>query len=268
MAIARSSSDIERRSAARARGGEDQPSLATRRAAPAGLTGARMAAFPAQLRAELVDYKGQQRYHVHGHASVVNTPYEMWDTFGPYMEVIDGDAFTRTLAAGPDVAFLVNHKGVTMARTTNDSLRLGMDSVGLAVEAWLNPKRQDVSDLVVAIQDRDVDEMSFAFMLPDGGGQWSSDMQTFRITDLELDRGDVSAVNYGANPYTDVAARSREILADLDHLPAGAARAAVARLQQRSDIATIEAQLAEPVPVQAPATTGRSLAHIEALLDV
>jgi HK97 family phage prohead protease len=268
VAVDRSSSDTERRTAARARGGEDQPSTATRRTAPAGISGARMAAFPAQLRAELVEHGGQQRYHLVGHASVVNTPYEMWDSFGPYMEVIDGDAFTGTLAAGPDVAFLVNHKGVTMARTTNDSLRLRMDSVGLAIEAWLNPKRQDVSDLVVAIQDRDVTEMSFAFMLPDGGGQWTPDMQTFRIKELDLDRGDVSAVNYGANPYTDVAARSREILADLDHLPAGAARAAVARLQQRGDIATIEAQLDEPASAPAPATTGRSLSHIEALLDI
>jgi HK97 family phage prohead protease len=140
-----------------------------------------MAAFPAKLRAELVDYNGAQRYHLTGHASVVNTPYEMWDSAGPYMEVIDAGAFTRTLAAGPDVAFLVNHRGVTMARTTNDSLRLSMDATGLAVEAWLNPKRQDVSDLVVAIEDRDVTEMSFAFMLGDGGGIWSADFQTFRI---------------------------------------------------------------------------------------
>jgi HK97 family phage prohead protease len=265
MVIARSSSDADRRNAARLRSGDAAPTAVAQRTAPTGISSARMAAFPAQLRAELVDYKGQERYHLIGHASVVNTPYEMWDTFGPYMEVIDGDAFTRTLASSPDVAFLVNHKGVTMARTTNDSLRLSMDSVGLAVEAWLNPKRQDVSDLVVAIQDRDVTEMSFAFMLGEDGGIWTNDMQVFRIQDLDLDRGDVSAVNYGANPYTDVAARSREILADLDHLPAGAARAAVARLQLRSDIATIEARLDTPAPVVS--TRGRSLAHIEALLD-
>lgn len=267
MVLARSSSDADRRTAARLRSGDTTPTAATKRTAPAGMSSARMAAFPAHLRAELVDYKGQERYHLIGHASVVNTPYEMWDTFGPYMEVIDGDAFTRTLAASPDVAFLVNHKGVTMARTTNDSLRLSMDTVGLAVEAWLNPKRQDVSDLVVAIQDRDVTEMSFAFMLGEGGGTWTNDMQTFHINDLDLDRGDVSAVNYGSNPYTDVAARSREILADLDHLPAGAARAAVARLQQRSDISTVEALLEAPAPVETAASRGRSLAHIEALLD-
>jgi hypothetical protein len=93
-------------------------------------------------------------------------------------------------------------------------------------------------------------------------------MQTFRIKDLDLDRGDVSAVNYGANPYTDVAARSREILADLDHLPAGAARAAVARLQHREATSppsrhssTSRRRLPSPV-------RGAEPAHIEALLDV
>jgi HK97 family phage prohead protease len=236
---------------------------------------ARVAAFPAQLRAELVDHNGQQRYYVSGHASVVNTPYEMWDAFGPYTEVIDGGAFTRTLAAGPDVAFLTNHRGVTMARTTNDSLKLRMDGVGLAVEAWLNPKRVDVSDLVTAIQDRDVTEMSFAFMLGDDGGEWSPDMQTFRIKDLDLNRGDVSAVNYGANPYTDVAARSREILADLDHLPAGAARAALARLQHRGDLAPAPVRAPEPVPsgtsvaeLNELVNSGRQVSYIEALLHL
>jgi HK97 family phage prohead protease len=265
--VLRASNDAECRDAARRRGEAGRGTRA-RRTAPAGLSAARMAAFPAQLRADLVDHNGQQRYHLVGHASVVDRPYEMWDMHGPYMEVIEAGAFSRTLAAGPDVAFLVNHKGVTMARTTNDTLRLRMDGVGLAVEAWLNPKRQDVSDLVVAIQDRDVTEMSFAFMLGNGGGTWSDDFSTFRIAELDLDRGDVSAVNYGANPYTDVATRSREILTDLEHLPAGAARAAVRRLQQRGDIAQIEALLETRQPVAAPTRRGRSLAHIEALLDV
>ena len=220
-----------------------------------------MAAFPAQLRAELVEHHGQKRYHVFGHASVVNTPYEMWDEHGPYMEVIDGRAFDRTLAADPDVAFLVNHRGVTMARTTSGSLNLSMDDVGLYVEAWLNPKRQDVTDLVMAIQDRDITEMSFAFMLADGGGRWNGDFSEFRVTDADIDRGDVSAVNYGANPYTDVAARAREVLADLDHLPAGAARAALARLQHRTE------QTPAPTPQSDGRRTGRSLAHVAALLD-
>jgi HK97 family phage prohead protease len=270
--MARASSDVERRQAAAARteAAGDRSGRVARRAAPVGVGASRMAGFPARMRAELVEHNGQRRYHLEGHASVVEQPYEMWDSFGPYMEVIERGAFDRTLAAGPDVAFLVNHRGVTMARTTNDTLRLAMDDPGLKTDAWLNPKRQDVSDLVTAIEDKDVTEMSFAFMLADGAGRWNEDFSEFRISEVDIDRGDVSAVNYGANPYTDVSARSREVLSDLDHLPAGAARAAVARLQARVDVAgtkivDVAAELEPPAPEQ---PKGRSIAHVRALLEM
>ncbi len=285
MRMVRMSTDAERREAARVRvdaagrqtGGR---TLALRRG-PAGLSTARLAAFPAQLRAALVTRNGQQRYHLTGHASVTDVLYEMWDEHGPYMEGIRTGAFDKTLAADPDVAFLVNHRGVTMARTTNGSLELGVDPVGFAIDAWLNPKRQDVSDLVVAVDDEDITEMSLAFMLDEDAGTWSRDFTEFWISEVDIHRGDVSAVNYGANPYTDVAARSRDVLADLDHLPAGAARAAVARLRARPDLDLdelfVEYDRARQVPVEhtlgiAPpasmklAPAGRSISHIEALL--
>ena len=110
---------------------------------------ARSLHFPAQLRAKLEDRNGQELYHLNGIASVTDTPYEMYDMFGPYEEIVERGAFTETLAAEPDVAFLVNHRGVTMARTTNGTLELGMVDAGLGSDAWLNPKRQDVKDLIL-----------------------------------------------------------------------------------------------------------------------
>jgi HK97 family phage prohead protease len=262
---------LERAAAATARPGHLS---VARRTAPSGVSSARTAAFAATLTAKLVEWNGQKRYHLMGHASVVEVEYDMWDDFGPYKEVVDRAGFSKTLANEPDVAYLVNHRGITMARTTNGSLVLGMDDLGLATEAWLNPKRQDVTDLVTAVEDRDVTEMSFAFMLVDG--TWSPDFSTFRIHEVDLDRGDVSAVTYGANPYTDVAARSREVLSDLDRLPAGAARAALARLERRTDItrlaASYERELAEKPEAHesraeiTPIAAGRSITHIEALL--
>jgi len=102
---------------------------------------------------------------------------------------------------------------------------------GLRSIAYLNPDRQDVRDLVSAITDELITEMSFAFMLNDG--EWTDDFTRFRILEADINRGDVSGVNYGANPYTSIAARSREVLDDLDHLPAGAQRAALRRLEER-----------------------------------
>jgi HK97 family phage prohead protease len=202
-------------------------------AVPCGV--ARSQPFPGEFRAQMVKRDGQDRYHIEGYATVYEQPYEMWDAFGPYKEVMSAGAGADSLKASPDVAFLTNHRGVTMARTTNGSLRLSEDSTGLPIEAWLNPQRQDVKDLVIAIEDKDVTEMSFAFMIDDG--KWSPDYTEYRINRYDINRGDVSAVNYGANPYTSVAARAQEILADLDHLNPGAARAALERLQHRPDMA-------------------------------
>jgi len=251
--------------------------------------------FPATMRAKKTTYNDQELYHLHGIASVTNTTYEMWDMWGPYDEVIDGGAFDTTLAADPDVAFLTNHRGLTMARTVamagkKPTLLLAMEDThvdatdedvpGLGTNAYVNPKRTDVSDLVIAIDDGAITEMSFAFMIVEGW--WSDDFLTFKITEVDIDRGDVSAVNYGANPYTSIAARQREILADIARMPAGAARAAFRELAGRSDLdldtlyrayaAGDAADQATPTraATAAAATTsrgmGRSLSHVEALL--
>jgi hypothetical protein len=193
--------------------------------------GGRMAAFPAQLRSSLVERDGKQFYEVDGYATLFNRGYDMWDFLGPYTEEVADTALDTSLLASPDVAFLVNHKGVTMARTTNGSLTLNKDALGLRINARLNPARQDVRDIVSAMDDKLVDQMSFAFMLNDG--EWSDDYSTFRITEADINRGDVSAVNYGANPYTSIAARSAEIMDSLNHLPEPMARAAMERLAAR-----------------------------------
>ncbi|MFW6034066.1 MAG: HK97 family phage prohead protease [bacterium] len=279
---------LEERKAAAAKraeqtGTRDRPRITTSRHSPgAGVITARVQPFPAKgVRAKLVKRNGQDRYHLEGHASVTDVPYEMWDMFGPYEEIIDSGAFDQTLDADPDVAFLVNHRGVTMARTTNGNLELAMDDEGLAVDAYTNPKRQDVSDLVTAIEDEDITEMSFAFMLEQGW--WSDDFMTFKITQVDIDRGDVSAVNYGANPYTDIAARAGMLMADVDRLPPVLGREAVRRLLARSDLELDdlftrmdlarrydEARAAVDDPVGGGSTSapaGRSIAHIEALLE-
>lgn len=202
-------------------------------AVPCGV--ARSQPFAAELRAKKVEFEGRSYYKLEGYASVVEQGYEMWDMFGPYTEVVDREAFARTLDSSPDVAFLVNHRGVTMARSSKEGrLSLSADDYGLKVVALVNAGRQDVKDMITAIEDGDISEMSFAFQI--NRGQWSPDYDEFRIKEVDLDRGDVSAVNYGANPYTSIAARSAEILESLDHLPAGAAQAAMRRLGKRSDI--------------------------------
>lgn len=232
---------------------------------------ARRVGFTSSMRAERSTSEQGDRYYFEGVASTTDTPYEMYDSSGPYLETIDHRAFDKTLANDPDVAFLMNHGGITMARTANGTLKLGMVDKGLGVEAWLNPKRSDVNDMVIGLDDGDLTEMSFAFMLDEG--EWDEDFENFRITQVDLHRGDVSVVNYGANPYTSVGARQQEIMAALRRLPTGAARAAQTILSGRADVAELAKRIhameivdADPEIVEAP--KGRSVALLRAQLDL
>jgi HK97 family phage prohead protease len=187
-----------------------------------------------QLRAEKVTRDGISWYQVEGYASVVERGYEMWDMFGPYTEVVSAGAFDQTLDAKPQVVFRFNHGGMPMASTTNSRLELWADETGLGDRAWLNPQRADVQDLIHAMDDMDVTEQSFMFTIT--AGQWSPDYSEYRINAVDLDRGDVGPVTYGANPYTSVAARSGEFLADIPSLPPLVAREAYTLLSRRIQI--------------------------------
>lgn len=188
--------------------------------------------FKAELRAKLVEREGRKFYQFDGYASTVNQTYEMYDFFGPFDEKIDGNAFDKTLAADPDVAFLLNHRGTTMARTkVSKTLELSVDELGLLTRAFCNPERQDVKDLALAISDGDISQMSFAFRIV--RGQWSPDYTEYTILEVDLDRGDVSAVNYGANPYTSISARAKQAFDAIDSLEGPALRAALERAEAR-----------------------------------
>ena len=224
------------------------------RSVPSGVR--RRAAFATSVRAAMVTQDGKEFASLTGHACTVNQPYEMWDMFGPYDEVVTAQAFDVTLAAEPDVAFLLNHTGMTMARTTNGTLELSVDDVGLACRALLNPQRQDVADLLLAIDDGNIDQMSFAFTIEQG--RWSDDFMTYYISEVDIDRGDVSAVNYGANPFTDIASRAREAFEAIDHLEGAPLRAAMERAAARLGVRSEQPAPAEPeVDLEAEARATR-----------
>lgn len=135
-----------------------------------------------------------------GYASVIDAPYEMGDMWGEYTEVVRAGAFAKTLSEGADVPFKVNHAGLTLARTKSGTMRLAEDSTGLHVDADLDPASPDVQSLRSAMQRGDLDEMSFGFRVV--RQEWSPDWSQRDITEVNLNKGDVSAVNYGANPAT------------------------------------------------------------------
>lgn len=147
-----------------------------------------------------------------GYASVFNHDYEVYDAFGAFTERLAPGAFTRTLTEDPDVMLLVNHQGLPLARTKSGTLRLSQDNIGLRVEAQLDSSDPDVQAVLPKMRRGDVDEMSFAFRVNEQ--EWSEDYTDRTITEVNLARGDVSIVSYGANPATVAALRAA--LADED----------------------------------------------------
>lgn len=161
-----------------------------------------------------------------GYASTFE-PYEMYGgpDAGGWIEQLDRAAFTNTLREKPDLHLLINHEGMPLARTKSDTLQLGVDRHGLKVTAQLDRSDPDVQRLEPKMRRGDMDEMSFAFRVK--GQKWEcteefpEDNYALRtITEVSLHKGDVSVVNFGANPTTSAELKSVDqalaFLADCD----------------------------------------------------
>jgi HK97 family phage prohead protease len=135
-----------------------------------------------------------------GYAAVFNDPSVPL----PFSERIAPGAFRKTLSETPDVRLLINHEGLPLARTKNETLTLSEDEVGLRFDAEL-PDTSEARDLYTLIQRGDVDQMSFAFRVI--RQKWNSDRSERTLTEVSLADGDVSVVTYPAYPTTTVEAR-------------------------------------------------------------
>jgi HK97 family phage prohead protease len=139
-----------------------------------------------------------------GWASVTERSYRV----GWFDEIVCAGAFAKTLSERPDVQLLVNHSGLPLARTRANTLRLEEDDRGLRVNADLNGDDPDVQRLAPKVARGDIDQMSFGFRVIKQDWEYAEDQpdpdarDTRWITEISLDRGDVSVVNYGANPDT------------------------------------------------------------------
>jgi HK97 family phage prohead protease len=161
-----------------------------------------------------------------GYASVFDAPYDMYGgpDAGGWSEVVDPRAFDETLKRSPDLHLLINHEGMPLARTKSGTLSLSTDKVGLRVAASLDRGDPDVQRLERKMSRGDMDEMSFAFRTIrdewfDSSGEkvgaWEGSQR--RLTELNLNKGDVSVVNFGANPATSAELVARALhAADID----------------------------------------------------
>jgi hypothetical protein len=134
------------------------------------------------------------------YGSVFNESYTIRGGEFRFEEVVAPGAFKRSLASRPDVVFRTEHSGPPLARTTNNTLRLSEDAVGLRYEAHLDRDDPDVQALVPKIRSGNLTESSFAFRVVRDA--WSDDRSKRTMQELDIDRGDVSIVTFAASQGT------------------------------------------------------------------
>ncbi len=197
-----------------------------------------------------------------GYASVFDKGYEMYGgpDKGGWVEIVDRRAFDETLKRKPDLHLLINHEGMPLARTKSGTLRLSTDKVGLKVDADLDRSDPDVQRLEVKMGRGDMDEMSFAFRTI--RHEWNEDESERRMLELNLDKGDVSVVNFGASPHTSAGLRSMQDA--IDAITAG--DLAEMRAVDESDVRSALEILGQLI--EQPVTRGMSVAQARRLLQL
>jgi HK97 family phage prohead protease len=167
---------------------------------------------------------------------------------GGWIETVKRGAFDTTLAAKPDVCFLINHEGMPLARTRSGTLTLRADNTGLESEATVDRRDPEGQALEVKMERGDLDQMSFGFRVT--RQSWNEDYTERDITEVNLDNGDVSIVNWPANPATSMSIVS--------------ARSAVAVLREM-EMAELRGELGDITPDELREAQARLGELVEAL---
>lgn len=164
-----------------------------------------------------------------GYAAVFNERTSIGDYFD---EVISPGAFDEALARGDDTTFLVDHRGLPLARTTSGTLKLSVDERGLKIETELDPEDPDVARVIPKMKRGDLSKMSFAFRATKDRWDETGDTPLRTIDEVEL--FDVSIVTEPAYHGTEIGLRSMR--AALKNVPGKAARIA-ARMARKARLA-------------------------------
>lgn len=177
--------------------------------------------FPCEIRAVQND---EGKSIIEGVPVVFEEHTLIWDYFD---EVIKRGALDKTDLK--DVCLLVNHDSnrIALARTKNGkgTMSLSIQDDGLHFRAELDTENNaDARALYSAVKRGDMDGMSFAFSIADGGATWT-DVENAKeppyayreVTDI-AQIYEVSVVNWPAYEATSVATRSREEKEISEHL--------------------------------------------------
>lgn len=159
---------------------------------------------------ELENETEQKDMVVRGYASTFNEPYTLYeDDEYRIMEQVAPDAFAN--ADMSDIIFQYDHSGRVFARTSNNTLKVGVDEKGLAIEADLGGT--DIGrQLYEEIRGGYTTKMSYAYKVSDSDWTEAKD-ESGKTVELRTIKSiskvyDVSAVSLPANDGTSISVRN------------------------------------------------------------
>jgi len=158
-------------------------------------------AFGFELRATPEEVATRQ---VSGYAAIFNTRSSpIWDD---WVEVIAPNAFEASLRDGANIVMLWQHRSdCPIASTRAGTLELSQDEKGLPFKSRFGESEME-SYWLSKIADGTVREMSFGFIVPEGGDEWDRSTRVRTVNAAQLI--EVSPVTWPAYGETSVSARS------------------------------------------------------------
>ena len=152
------------------------------------------------------DSENENEYIVEGYASTFDT-YLLFSFDGvDYYERIEPTAFDD--ADLSDVVFRVDHEGSVYARTSAGTVDLWVDEHGLGNRTDLS-RTEKARALFADIKAGNYPQMSFAFLVDDGGDSYDKETHTRVISRIKK-VFDISPVSFPANPNTELSVATRD----------------------------------------------------------
>ena len=155
--------------------------------------------FNIETTIEKRNVNGNEKNIVVGYGSIYNSRSE---NLGGFYEYIAEGAFSPELIENSDVRALINHnQDLILARSQNGkgTLNLKADEKGLRYEFEM-PLTSYGNDLLINMENKNLTQSSFAFTIPPGGDEWSTDEEGNDIRTInKIDNlFDISVVAYPA----------------------------------------------------------------------
>lgn len=147
-----------------------------------------------------------ENFIVEGYASTFDK-YLLFSSEGvDYYERIEPTAFEN--ADLSDVVFRVDHEGSVYARTSAGTVDLWIDEHGLGNRTDLS-RTAKARELFADIKVGNYPQMSFAFIVAEGGDDYDTNTHTRTISKIKK-VFDISPVSFPANPNTELSVATRD----------------------------------------------------------